>query len=153
MNWFVLYTKPNFELKVANGLNALGIHAYCPVVHQLKEYSDRKKKVIRPILPSYVLVKLEEKNRNKVFEVSGVVCYVYWLGRPAIVREEEIELMKNSLNGVYNNIILTKLNIGSAVTLSKGPFKGQKGKVVQLYRNRLKLELPSLGVSVTLKTA
>ena len=151
--WFVLYTKPQFELKVAQAIEAMGIRAYCPVYTQMKQYSDRKKKVEKPLLRSYVLVQLEDKERELVFEIPGVVRYVFWLGKPAIVREEEIELMENALAGVYESISVTQLQKGAAYTIPDGPFKGQEGKVVNLVKNRMQLELPSLGVLVTLKTA
>jgi transcription antitermination factor NusG len=153
MKWFVLYTRPQYEIKVAEALQGLGIRAYCPVYTQLKQYSDRKKKVEKPLLKSYVLVKIADRDREQVFAIPGVVRYVFWLGKPAVVREEEIELMKNNLGGIYESICVEQLQKGSAYTIPEGPFKGQQGKVVTLLKNRIKLELPSLGVLVTLKTA
>ena len=83
MEWFALYTKPRNEKKVAENLAALGIEVYCPLVTTIKQWSDRKKKVESPLIPSYVFVKIEEANRKEVFQVSGVVQYVFWLGKPA----------------------------------------------------------------------
>ena len=153
MKWFVLYTRPQYEIKVAEALQGLGIRAYCPVYTQLKQYSDRKKKVEKPLLKSYVLVRIADQDREQVFAIPGVVRYVFWLGKPAVVREEEIELMKNNLGGIYDSICVEQLQKGVAYTIPEGPFKGQEGKVVALLKNRIKLELPSLGVLVTLKTA
>ena len=153
MKWFVLYTKPQFELKVAKSLKSLGIQAYCPVYKHIKQYSDRTKKVEKPLLKSYVLVKIDDKDRKLVFAIPGVVRYVFWLGKPAVVREEEIELMESTLACVYRSISVTQLQKGSAFNIPAGPFKGQVGKVVNLVKNKIKLELPSLGVLLTLKTA
>tara|TARA_B100001245_G_C22549626_1_gene275049 strand:- start:46 stop:507 length:462 start_codon:yes stop_codon:yes gene_type:complete len=153
MKWFVLYTKPQFELKVAQSLESMGIQAYCPVFKQIKQYSDRKKKVEKPLLQSYVLVKLDDKDRKQVFSIPGVVCYVFWLGKPAIVRDEEIELMEKTLACVYDSITVTQLQKGDAFNIPEGPFEGQEGKVVYLVKNKIQLELPSLGVLLTLKTA
>ena len=153
MKWFVLYTRPQYEIKVAEALQGLGIRAYCPVYTQLKQYSDRKKKVEKPLLKSYVLVKIADRDREQVFAIPGVVRYVFWLGKPAVVREEEIELMKNNLGGIYESICVEQLQKGAVYKIPEGPFKGQQGKVVTLLKNRIKLELPSLGVLVTLKTA
>jgi transcriptional antiterminator RfaH len=153
MKWLVLYTKPNFEIKVAQGINKLGIKAYCPVYKQLKQYSDRKKKVEKPLLLSYVLVYISEKDRPLVFKVPGVLRYVFWLGKPAEVRNEEIELMQNNLSGIYDSVTLSKLEKGKIYTIPSGPFKGQTGKVLNIIHNTLKLELPSLGLFVTLSTA
>ena len=153
MKWFVLYTKPQFEIKVAEALQKIGVRAYCPVYTQLKQYSDRKKKVTKPLLRSYVLVKIEDKDRDQVFEITGVVRYVFWLGKPAIVREDEIVLMENNLSGIYESISVSTLEKGAAYTIPGGPFKGLSGKVVHLDHNKMQLELPSLGMLVTLKTA
>ena len=153
MKWFVLYTKPQCEIKVANALESIGIRSYCPVFKQVKQYSDRKKKVEMPLLRSYVMVKIEDKDRNRVFTVPGVVRYVFWLGKAAIVREREIELMEKNLAGIYDEISISNIKKGSNYTIPAGPFKGQGGKVVSLFKNSIKLELPSLGILVTLKTA
>ena len=152
MKWFVIYTKPQFEIKVEQTLQNIGILAYCPVYKQIKQYSDRKKKVLKPLLRSYVLVNINDKDRDKVFSVPGVVRYLFWLGKPAIVREEEIELMKNNLSGTYESVTVSDLRKGDAYNIKEGPLKGQVGKVVDLFKNKIKLELPSLGMLVTLKT-
>ena len=152
MKWFVIYTKPQFEIKVEQTLQNIGIRAYCPVYKQIKQYSDRKKKVLKPLLRSYVLVYINDKDRDKVFSVPGVVRYLFWLGKPAIVREEEIELMKNNLSGIYESITVSDLKKGDAYSIIEGPLKGQVGQVVDLFKNKIKLELPSLGMLVTLKT-
>jgi len=145
MKWFVLYTKPNFEIKVADGINALGINAYCPKFMQIKHYSDRKKKAQKPLLPSYVLVQLEDKDRPKVFDIRGVVRYLFWLGKPAEIREEEIKLLKSNLKVNYEGALIFKLAKGKEYTIPSGLLKGQKGTVLDVLKNKLRLELPSLG--------
>mgnify|MGYP006088478207 FL=1 len=150
IKWYVLYTKPNFEIKVAEGINALGINAYCPVYIKIKQYSDRKKKIQKPLLPSYVLVQLQDLDRPKVFEIRGVVRYLFWLGRPAEVSQEEIELLKSNLSGNYDDALISKLGKGKEYTIPTGPLKGQTGMVLDIAKNKLRLELPSLGLFVTL---
>ena len=93
-NWFVLYTKVNQELKVIEQLKEMNISCYCPTVMIVKQYSDRKKKRLKPLIPSYVFVFIEKERRNDIFSVFGVVRYMFWLGKPAVVKEREIELMK-----------------------------------------------------------
>ena len=80
MPWYVIYTKPRNEKKVAERLQQIGITVYCPMITMIKQWSDRKKKVQIPLLNSYVFVCLEDKEREKVFQVSGVVRYLFWLG-------------------------------------------------------------------------
>ncbi len=153
MKWFVLYTKANFEIKVAQGIKDLGIKSYCPVFTQIKQYSDRRKKIEKPLLPSFVLVQLSEQDRQKVFSIPGVVRYLFWLGKPAIVKEEEIALLKRNLNGNYNEVLISKLAKGEKHDIPFGPFKGQKGRVLDVSKNKLRFKLPSLGFFVTLTKA
>ena len=149
--WFILYTKPNQEIKVADQLKEMNINCFCPTVTVVKNYSDRKKKMLKPLLPSYVFVNIEEAKRNDVFLAFGIVRYMFWLGKPAIVRESEIELMKQYLNGIYHSVSLTKFTRGQLYKISEGLFSGKIGKVVETQRNKIKLELQSLGVIVTLR--
>ena len=149
--WFVVYTRPQQELKVAEQLTALGITNYCPTITLLKQYSDRKKKVIKPLLSSYVMVHLHENQREKVFSCMGIVRYLFFLGKPAVVQAFEIELMQDHLNGVYNDIKVATLSVGESHTITEGPFSGLSGKVVQKDKTKVKLELSSLGMSITLK--
>jgi len=149
--WFVLYTRPQQELKVAQQLTAMGITNYCPTITLVKQYSDRKKKVTKPILSSYVMVELEEKERNKVFACNGIVRYLFFLGKPAIVPANQINLMQDHLNGVYNDFKVTALGVGDYHTITQGPFSGVTGKVVETDNTKVKLELASLGMRITLR--
>lgn len=149
--WFVVYTRPQQEINVARKLSAMGIKNYCPTITLLKQYSDRKKKVNKPLLSSYILVQLEECNRNSVFSCPGIVRYLFFLGKPAVVLDHEIDVMKENLKGVYKDIKVTTLTMGDNHTITEGPFSGVSGKVVQIGNKKVKLELASLGMSITLK--
>lgn len=151
MNWYAIYTKPRNEKKVADSLNAMGIEAYCPVVTTLKQWSDRKKKVTVPVLPSYVFVRLEATHRNTVFQVAGVVRYVFWLGQPAIIRAIEIETLKEYLSEDYTTVVQTTLQRGDTLVVPAGPFKGQEGIVKSTTNSKTQLVLESLGILLTLE--
>ena len=149
--WFVVYVRPQHELKVAQQLSYLGITNYCPTITLIKKYSDRKKKVKKPLLSGYLMIHLEENQRNKVFICPGIIRFLFFLGKPAVVQVSEINLMKHHLNGLYNDIKLYSLIEGSSHTISEGPFSGVCGKVVQANKTKVKLELTSLGMSIILK--
>ena len=137
MKWFVLYTKPHHEIKVARALEKIGIKSYCPVINKLKQFSDRKKKVTMPLLSSYVLVKIANNDRNKVFGVPGIIRYVYWLGKPAVVRDQEIELMQNYLSGIYNEILISNIKKGTNYKIPSGPFQVKKVRLLIYLKTRL----------------
>jgi transcriptional antiterminator RfaH len=150
MPWFALYTRPKNEKKVAEQLFKLGIDVYCPMFTQMKQWSDRKKKVETPLISSYVFVNLEEKERNKVFDAFGVVRYLYWLGKPAIIQDHEIALLKESLKGILTSVEVEGIQPGDSLTITKGPFQGKEGVVSQVEKNKIRLVLKELGVLVTI---
>ena len=150
--WFVVCTKPKHEFKVANQLSSIGVINYCPIITVLKQYSDRKKKIKRPILSAYIMVYIEEDNRNIIFSCKGVLRYLFYLGKPAVVNSSEIELMKNYLNGVYENVHFSNFVRGSNYKISDGPFSGLSGKVIESSNSKVKLQLKNLGIIVTLNT-
>ncbi len=145
MKWFVIYTKPNFEIKVAEGINSIGLNAYCPVYTEIKQYSDRKKKVTKPLLKSYVLVQLTDTDRTKVFSIPGALRYVFWLGKPAEVRAEEIEILKTNLTGSYDQVSISKLVKGKQYTIPAGPFKGQDRKGFRYIKKQIKVRASEFG--------
>ena len=150
-NWFVVYTRPQQELKVSDQLTSMGITNYCPTITLVKKYSDRKKKVIKPLLSSYVMVFLEKNQRERVFTCNGIVRFLFFLGKPAVVPNFEITQMQDHLKGVYNDIKITALSVGQIHTISEGPFSGLSGRVVQTDKIKVKLELASLGFNIILK--
>jgi transcriptional antiterminator RfaH len=153
MPWFVLYTQPRNEKKVTERLEKLGITAYCPMTIQVRQWSDRKKKVEVPLLNSYVFVHLANANRNLVFEVPGIVRYLFWLGEPAIVRDEEIKTLQNWLAHDFSEIEVSALKPGDTITIKEGAFKNQEALIKTISKNKMQLVLTSLGLLVTLTTS
>jgi transcriptional antiterminator RfaH len=150
MNWHVIYTKPKWEKKVAEQLEQAGIEVYCPMLTQIKQWSDRKKKVKTPLIPSYVFVNIEEKNRNDVFDIPGVVRYLFWLGKPALVREVEIQTLQESLKESLTAVAISAYKPGDTISIPEGPFKGKEGTIKQVKKNKLQLVLKELGMLITL---
>lgn len=153
MNWYVLHTRPKSEKKVEQQLLSLGINAYCPLRSEIKTWSDRKKRIEVPILPSMVLVKLDDKDINKVFESSYVIRYMFWLGKRAVVRQLEIDILKKYLEiscSLSNNKV-ANIKIGDNFGISS--FNNEKGIVRRISNNNIWIYLKSLGYNVKLKLA
>ena len=151
-SWHVIYTKPRAEKKVEERLNNFGIEAYCPVKQQLKQWSDRKKKILVPVLQSMVLVKIDEKERNKVFDIAGVVRYMFWLGKHAIVKEEEVNSLKTLLT--QNNIVsqdTIALKVGEKIDVPG--FENQSKIIKKISTNKIWVVLKNLGYIIKLKIA
>lgn len=151
-NWYVVYTKPKWEKKVAEKLTEVGIECYCPLITQMKQWSDRKKAIEVPLFNSYVFVQLEDGNRNSVFQVSGVVRYLFWLGKPAIVKDGEIEIIKTSLSSPnISDISVTSIQVGDRIKLETGAFTNQDAIVQEISNTYYTLVLESLGCVLKIK--
>ncbi len=153
MNWYVLHTKSRCEKKVEEQLLSLGINAYCPTSSEFKLWSDRKKKIDKPVLPSMILVNIDDKDINRVFESPLVVRYMFWLGKRAIVRQSEIDILKKYLNGNYNIINSNLLDIKVGDNFSLSSFNNEKGIVNRISNNNIWIYLKSIGYSIKLKLA
>jgi transcriptional antiterminator RfaH len=146
MNWYVVYTKPKWEKKTASKLNEIGINAYCPLISKVSQWTDRKKTIQVALFNSYIFVQIEEQNRNEIFKITGAVRYLFWLGKPAIVKDSEIDAIQNWLsNPSVFNVVVEKWQKGDKITLESGPFKTQSAVVQEVKQNYYLLVLESLG--------
>ncbi len=152
MDWYVIYTKPKWEKKVAERLTEMGIECYCPLVTKIKQWSDRKKKVEIPLFNSYVFVQLPDNERNSVFEIAGVVRYLFWLGKPAVVRDEEINIIKNNLKAPnIADASIFPFHPGDKIKLESGVFNNQSAIVQEVSNTHYILVLESLGCILKIK--
>ena len=145
MKWFVLFTKPRHELKVLERLILLGIQTYTPTQIVTRQWSDRKKKITIPLLPSMVLVNLENKDPNLVFDVPGVVRYLFEQGKRALVYNEEVVAMQCYENNTLQ-INDNELKIGDTV---KVPLLDQEAILLSQEGKNCIAQLKKLGARVS----
>ena len=150
--WHVLYTKPRHEIKALERLAQNGFEVYCPMKTTLKQWSDRKKKVSEPILPSYIFIKTTEKKRATPLEDPSVLNYIFWLGKPAIIRDTEIDILKGIISKEkVQEFEVRKLKTGSEIVINKGQIKSKSAIVKSITNNYVKAELKELGITIVLK--
>lgn len=144
--WLAIYTKPRWEKKVHQLLTDKGFESYCPLNKVTKKWSDRTKTVEEPLFKSYVFVKVDIEERTAVRMVNGVVNFVYWLGKPAIVKEKEINIIKRFLNE-YHDVIAQPLNIqpNQPVKVTGGVLMDTKGKILSVKGKKVEVLLDCIG--------
>jgi len=149
LRWYAVYTRPRWEKKVAELLTRKKIENYCPLNKVLHQWSDRKKIVLEPLFTSYVFVLISSEEQLAVRQTEGVINFVYWLKRPAIIRDGEIEIIKKFLNE-HMNVRLEKIevNTNDIVKIISGPLMSREGKVIEIMNRTVKVLLPSLGYSL-----
>jgi transcription antitermination factor NusG len=148
--WYAVYTKPRWEKKVASALEAKGIEYYCPLNKVVKQWSDRKKTVLEPLFKSYVFVQVEEKQKWDLLNIHGIVNYVHWLGKPARIRDSEIETVKKFLNEFSGvEVVDEDSAIHSKVKIKHGVLMNYHGILMEVSGNRASVKIESMGVQLT----
>jgi transcription antitermination factor NusG len=144
--WYAIYTRPRWEKKVHNLLVAKGIESYCPLNKVHRKWSDRMKVVDEPLFKSYVFVKVGEEGRTNVRMTDGVVNFVYWNGKPAVIKEKEIEAIKKFMDEHCDvRVIKTELKSNEKVLITSGAFMDQQGKILEIKNKVVKVLIESLG--------
>jgi transcription termination/antitermination protein NusG len=132
MQWFVMYTTSRSEKKVAERLEERGIETYLPIVEELRQWSDRKKKVQKALFNGYVFVRIARKNLWDALQVPGAVKFVNFSGEHATVREEEILTIRRILEtGVAVEADGSEIEAGQEVRIIGGPLEGMTGECIQ----------------------
>ena len=144
--WYALYTRPRWEKKVNDLLTRKGMESYCPLNRVRRRWTDRPKIVQVPLFTSYVFVHITEAEKGEVRFTDGVVNFVYWERKPAIIRNEEIELIKKFLRD-YEDVEVRPLTLteGQRVRIRTGVMMNKEGVVAQIKNNRAVVVIESLG--------
>jgi len=144
--WLALYSRPRWEKKVAQLLTEKGLESYCPVNKVRRKWSDRVKVVEEPLFKSYVFVQVADGDKTAVRMTAGVINCVYSNGKPALIKDKEINAIKQFLND-YENVEVKpiELELNQRVKVTKGPLMDQEGQVLELQRKTVKVAIDSLG--------
>ncbi len=149
-NWYVVYTRPRWEKKVAEKLMAAGVENYCPLNRVTRQWSDRKKVIREPLFKGYVFVRLPETAKWDVKQFDGVLNFVYWLGKPARVRESEIETIRKFLRE-FSDVEVSNGNfaVNDKVFVKQGVLMNYEGIVLEVAGNRAKVFINSMDITLS----
>jgi transcription antitermination factor NusG len=167
-HWYLLYTNPRFEKKVEAELFKRGYEVFLPMHKTLKHWSDRKKWVEEPLFKSYIFIyTVLEKEYFDILNVTGIVKFVNFENKPAVVDSREIALVRlmlgvvgdkievNSISEIVNGgdekweMNGVKWEVGEEVEVIAGPLIGTKGKLIYKNGNKLlQIELESMQQSL-----
>lgn len=152
ITWKAVYTKPRSEKKVAMRLAELGYEVYCPTRRSLKQWSDRKKWIEEPLFRSYVFVRIAESQREGVLSDPGVVAFLFWLGKPAVIRDIEIESIRNFIaQNPSAEARALSFEKGQKVLIKGGAMKDLEGVVRRNEKKHIVIEIESMGMELVAK--
>lgn len=150
LNWYAVNTRPRWEKKIAQILDIKGIENYCPLNKVVRQWSDRKKIILEPLFKCYVFVKVEEQNKWDIKRIDGILNYVYWLGKPAKIKDEEIRVIKRFLNE-FSDITVEQigLQVHQKVRIRHGILMSYEGTILELSGNRAFVKIESMGLQLS----
>tara|TARA_B100000963_G_scaffold285375_1_gene254288 strand:+ start:1903 stop:2397 length:495 start_codon:yes stop_codon:yes gene_type:complete len=148
--WHDFYTKPIHEKKALERLSIKGFEVFCPMIISVKQWSDRKKKIRTPLIPSYIFVRVNKKEKSKVLEDPSVFNYIYCLGKPAIVKEKKIVKLKQILSTESNmQCNIEFLKKGTKFKMDTGPFREQIADIKNIFGRKISVILDGLNLRIT----
>ena len=101
------------------------------------------------VIPSYVFVHCKENERNFVLQQPGVLNFVYWLGKPAIVRDDEMMALQHFLDRHHDDKIeLEEIRPGMKIRIEGGPLHDKEGVVINVNNKKARIELSGLGIAL-----
>jgi transcription antitermination factor NusG len=127
-------------------LKEKGLESYCPLNKVRRKWSDRVKIIEEPLFKSYVFVKVNDGDRSAVRMTSGAINFVYWDGKPAVIKEKEITAIKRFLDE-YENVEArpVELKVNQRVRITNGTLMDQEGRVLDLRHKTARIAIDSLG--------
>jgi transcription antitermination factor NusG len=152
-HWLAVYTQPRWEKKVHRLLEDRQLEAYCPLNKVYRKWSDRMKKVEEPLFKSYVFVRVSEAERTAVRMTPGVVNFVYWLGKPAVIRDHEIATIRQFLDEHEEVEALRTEDIqpGSRLVITSGVMMDQQATALKVGKRYVEVVIESIGYTLRAK--
>lgn len=132
--WYAVHTASRAEKKVAERLKAAGVEHYLPIRVEMREWSDRKKKVEVPAINGYVFVRIQHNQIVNIRKVPGVAFFLYEGGVPAIIPDVQIRTLRLMVDTTDSEFELLPecLEPGQTVLITRGPMNGVVGELVEV---------------------
>lgn len=147
--WVAALVQMNTEKKAGLQLSKLGYHHYIPTQTEIHQWSDRKKKIDRIVIPTIVFVRVDKKEENELRKQPFIYKLISYPGQKeaAVIPDEQIEQLKFMLDNADSAIEFTDsvFEIGEEVEIAKGPLKGLYGELCYTEKGK-----PMIGIHVKL---
>ena len=134
--WLAAYVKMHHEKRVRDRLTELGIENFLPVQNEVRQWSDRKKRVERVLIPMMIFVHVDSAEQRAVLTHPSVLRYLVLRGEhtPTEIPEEQMNRFRFMLDFSDQPVSFntTGLQPGEKVRVIKGPLAGLEGELVTI---------------------
>jgi transcription antitermination factor NusG len=151
--WYAVYTRPRAEKLVFQRLEEESIETFLPLQKTFRVWSDRKKLVEKPLLPSYIFVRTNKKNFPRVWSINGVVKFVSFEGNPVSIPQNQIDNLRLLINSNADiEVSSDKFETGDNVQVINGSLIGLTGELIKIgSKNRVIVRIDRLDQNLILK--
>lgn len=148
--WLVAYVQSCLEKKTVERLSAMGIECYLPVQSEIRQWSDRRKRVDRLVIPMMIFVHVTPQEQHLPLTLQAVSRYMVLRGEsiPTIIPEEQMERFRFMLDYSPETVELcnTPLATGDKIKVIKGPLAGLNGELLTINgKSKVAVRLDMLG--------
>lgn len=150
-NWYAVYTRSNYEKRVATELSEKCIENFLPSVREVHQWKDRKREIEIPIFPGYVFVRIEDNDQTRlqILRTLGTVRILGYGSEIEPVPNIEIESVRQLLRAKVPFVAHPFLKAGAWVRVKRGPLQDVEGIFVRMKsQGRLVLSVKMLSQSV-----
>ncbi len=137
--WVAALVHTNCEKRVAANLDKLGIENYVAVQTEEHQWSDRKKKIDRIVIPMVVFVRLAQDEVDEFRRLSFILKFITYPGSKELatpIPDEQIDKLKFLLHNADAKVtVVENLKVGDKVRLVRGPMKGLEGELSHIEEN------------------
>jgi len=130
-HWYAFVTRPRHEKKAKQYLDAAGFQAYLPIHKTLRQWKDRSRWVLAPLLPGFIFVYLPYRNRYDVLQQPSMVRVVSINNQPCPVRQAELDALKYFISQEIDIKIHDGLLTGDKVKVESGILMGYEGQITE----------------------
>lgn len=148
--WLVAYVRMRHEKKTSERLTQMGIENFLPVQEEIHQWSDRRKRVERVLMPMMIFVHVDLRQQKEVLTLSSVSRYMVLRGEsaPAVIPDEQMNRFKFMLDYSEELISMNSAPLarGEKVRVIKGPLAGLEGELVHVDgKSKIAVRLDVLG--------
>ena len=149
--WWAIYTRHQHEKTVAEVLKMKGVEVFLPLYASVRRWKDRSKLLYMPLFPGYVFVRGALAHRLHVMTTPGVHMILSQSDRAAIIPEEEIQAIRQTVEGNHRVEPHPFLKCGERVRVKRGSLSGVEGILVRkknVFRLVLSVQMLAQAVAV-----
>jgi len=150
--WYAVYTAPRAEKKVGDRFEETGIEYYLPLQKVKRQWSDRVKEVVVPVVNGYIFVHIPPQDFKKVLSIYGAIAFVREGGNPAAIPDVQISRLQFMVNYSEEPIDFSPEHFepGETISICRGPLQGMVGELLQIKgKHKVLIRLEHFGCALT----